>query len=400
MTEIGEKTTLPLWLQESIREVSKIHDDYLRQFGVNVRQPPFNAKGDGGTDDSVILQNAIDYCITNKLPLYIPNTGYNYNSLTNLNVTSPLTIISNHATIAFVNCDGFVFGKGVNGTRITGLDVAHWQRQTDVANTHIAFKYDGDDITHVTGVVMYDVSIDGFNTAIEGSHLWNCYFNKIEINYCLVGIRSIGRSVNNHINKCHISVGGLGSRGMVLGDGINPTEGWYIFENITYGAEKAITAFYCGNSFLCDNIFDFCVNIGVEITEVNGPSFNWTIDNNYIAMSGTTETDNEGGIRINNVTDNNQNRGHRIINNQILVYGGSYAKFGIQSLGSQNKYNVIKDNSINGFTYGDISISGGEKNIIKDNVCLSPITASLPYNIQRGTSTNNVISDNIGMVSP
>lgn len=102
--EIGNKSELPDWLQYSLREVSKMHDDYLRQHAINVRQPPFNAKGnanyfDGqnwyqnrvenedGTysyydladDDSEAFQAAIDYVYEKDIAggvIYLPKGNY------------------------------------------------------------------------------------------------------------------------------------------------------------------------------------------------------------------------------------------------------------------------------------------------------------------------------------
>ncbi|QDP42968.1 putative pectate lyase protein [Bacillus phage vB_BmeM-Goe8] len=57
--EIGDKTSLPQWLQASLREVVQRHEEYLKQVGVNIKQPPFNAVGDGVADDTKAINDAL-----------------------------------------------------------------------------------------------------------------------------------------------------------------------------------------------------------------------------------------------------------------------------------------------------------------------------------------------------
>ncbi|MDF2056293.1 hypothetical protein [Priestia megaterium] len=44
--KIGSSSGLPSWLQKSLYDVSKQFDDHIRDFGINVRRPPYNAYGD------------------------------------------------------------------------------------------------------------------------------------------------------------------------------------------------------------------------------------------------------------------------------------------------------------------------------------------------------------------
>lgn len=73
--EIGNKSTLPEWLQQSLRKVTKQLDDQVRDLGVNVKQPPFNAHVDGETDDTEILRQAISYAEEKGLGIYIPGVS-------------------------------------------------------------------------------------------------------------------------------------------------------------------------------------------------------------------------------------------------------------------------------------------------------------------------------------
>jgi len=58
--DVGERTGLPTWLQTNLYSAVKMHDDYLRSMGVNIKMPPYNAKGNGVDDDAPIIQDAID----------------------------------------------------------------------------------------------------------------------------------------------------------------------------------------------------------------------------------------------------------------------------------------------------------------------------------------------------
>ena len=61
-----------------INEVQQAKDE-VREYVVNVRTPPYNAKGDGVTDDSPIYQRAIDdIAAKGGGTLFIPDTGSEY----------------------------------------------------------------------------------------------------------------------------------------------------------------------------------------------------------------------------------------------------------------------------------------------------------------------------------
>lgn len=70
--EIGVKNTLPVWLQESLRTVSKQLDEHIRQSAINVKQPPYNAKGDGVSDDTQAIKDAL----SNGENIFIPKGTY------------------------------------------------------------------------------------------------------------------------------------------------------------------------------------------------------------------------------------------------------------------------------------------------------------------------------------
>lgn len=136
--EIGDKNTLPEWLQENIRRVTKEHDDYLRQFGVNVRQPPFNMAGDG-TDDPTMLQTIIDYAKENSLPVFLPEGTYVFDNLkvyqnSLINSSGRQNVIIKHVgsgtAIKSVGNAGYVSISNltieINESTLIGIDMSGW----------------------------------------------------------------------------------------------------------------------------------------------------------------------------------------------------------------------------------------------------------------------------------
>ncbi|MGK0575500.1 glycosyl hydrolase family 28-related protein [Macrococcus capreoli] len=74
-SSMGDDSYLPAWLQGSIRETVKMHDNYIRQTGYNLRQPPYNLKADGITDETLALQQALD-SMPAGANVYLPNGNY------------------------------------------------------------------------------------------------------------------------------------------------------------------------------------------------------------------------------------------------------------------------------------------------------------------------------------
>lgn len=87
--KIGISSGLPSWLQKSLFEVAKQHDDYLRQIAINIKQPPFNAKG-GGADDTQAIQAAIDSLGKKGGCILIPNEQF---IVSNLKLQNPFIVL-------------------------------------------------------------------------------------------------------------------------------------------------------------------------------------------------------------------------------------------------------------------------------------------------------------------
>jgi len=113
-TEIGDKTLLPDWLQDSIRDVTKIHDDYLRQFAINICQPPYNANVNN-LDNSSIINLAL---------------------ATGKNIYAPLGVYVCLSEIQMVTVGQCLFGAGKGG----GISETHNPLVSYSDSTTLLFK--------------------------------------------------------------------------------------------------------------------------------------------------------------------------------------------------------------------------------------------------------------------
>lgn len=73
------KNNLVSAINENASSLTQKTNDLLQR-AVNVKQPPYNAKGDGVTDDRSAIWSAIQYCNDNQRPLYFPKGTYLINS--------------------------------------------------------------------------------------------------------------------------------------------------------------------------------------------------------------------------------------------------------------------------------------------------------------------------------
>ncbi|MFP7480188.1 hypothetical protein [Terribacillus saccharophilus] len=184
-SKIGESVSLPQWLQSSLREVSKMHDDYLRNIGVDPRFPPFNAKGDGLSDDTIALQAAIDYCYENKKRLIIPDAVFL--------ISKTLSVYGGYeedfgTIIIGLSRDKSAF-KVSDSSTITSMFTAQRKNQTSEGALH--------------NINIANILLDGNEKAARGLEFLlptaQCIFERIRIK----GVNESGVHVehNNYLNR-------------------------------------------------------------------------------------------------------------------------------------------------------------------------------------------------------
>ena len=308
----------------------------------------FGAVGDGEKDDTQAVQNAVFSCIKNKKTLYLSRPMQSYICKKKIVINGQIYIYGDGMSLCginFVNCDGFEIIEGTSNIIIEKITINQLARQTTINNSFTAIKILGSDKKRPVTHVYRDVFIDGFNTGFKINWLWDAQFDNVKILFGKVGFDIAGLSVNNNISDSSIQVEGSDSKAIFFSDPVNPAEGWKITNLLTFGADYGIYSIYTSNVYVTTPILDFCKKYGIYLESGVGPSTNWQIIGGYIAMSGKNAV---AAIGFNNNKDNNQIRGNKILNVDILAYPDSGGKTGVIFQGQYDVNNVI-DSSFTNF---------------------------------------------------
>lgn len=350
----------------------------------------YGAVGDTTTDDTAALQAAITACPEGGT-VFIPDGTYTIT--TALSVTKAMTIVGEGqytTIIRAVGVSGIIVAQGVTSVKITDLEIARSVRHTTTPNASIGIQVLGVTGSRPRNHVYEDVYIDGFQTAMETNWLWASSFRNFRAGYGQIGLYANGLSVNNMMTHCSIGCdASSGSRGIIIGDGTNATEGWIIGDSLVDSAEIGIEGVGATHCKVHDCIIDHNVNTGVIVRNGTGVmGTNWDIIGNYIAMGPGT---GDSGIALNNATANSQNRGCRVIGNLIFVYSGATCSKGIKALAAESKYHTIMGNTIGdsgtGFTTNDIDAAYDHDITIAANMCRSAITNNIAGGTQVASNT-------------
>jgi len=163
---------------------------------INVKNAPYNAKGDASQDDGPAIQAAFDAAfkpggvsngLTNawkNIPVFIPNGNYIINT--------PLTLTN--------VCGGWIFGAGPGATRL-GLGTSLTSLLTMSGCSNVIFeKMDVEGANVCSRLIDIDWDGTGKGTSNDGSH--NNVFRDLLMSQSLVQHIRIGNS--NH--ECHSNV--------------------------------------------------------------------------------------------------------------------------------------------------------------------------------------------------
>ncbi|MGG4434623.1 glycosyl hydrolase family 28-related protein [Priestia megaterium] len=131
--KIGDLTNLPTWLQVNLTDaVSKLNSN-IEQHGLNVRQPPYNAKGDGTTDDSVAINQAIQDAKAKKIGrVFFPRPSVSYkikNKILNDGRVSLIGDITGSTTLDFSVTNDWgidISGAGLGGSSTDTITIANF----------------------------------------------------------------------------------------------------------------------------------------------------------------------------------------------------------------------------------------------------------------------------------
>lgn len=339
---------------------------------VSLSDPKYNASTEYGDNSSGIAAAMADAPAGGTV--FVPDGTWTYT--TPPSVTKPLTFIgeSKYGSILLANgCNGIEVASGITYVGFRNLEIASAVRHTTTPNSLIGINVAGATGARPTGHIYEDVFIDGFQTGFQSAWLWSSNFRGFGTASGQYGMILNGLSVNNFAS--HLSLVGdqsANSRGIVIGDGTNATEGWVIGDSLIYGWQIGVEGRGATHCKVHHSIIDYCTNSGVVVSHA-GSSFggNWDIDSNYIAITGASGS---AGVDLKNAVSNSQDRGCRVIGNEILTYAGSTALRGVIALGANSKNHNIGLNTINGFTAADIEANEDQGITIANNKCLSSIT--------------------------
>ena len=250
------------------------------------------------------------------------------------------------------------------------MAIVQLTRYSATPNSHRAIATLGTTNSRNFWHIYRDLFIDGFEWAFYVPFTWSTVFNSIVSVFGFGGINSPGQSVNNFVSNC--SLGGsstAGSTGILIGDGVHPTEGWMIQDSFMAYFAVGVHGLYANNCHVRGCIIDFFQQRGVFLqSSANGPSTNWIISDNYMATdsaSGAT-----GVWLFNNFSDSSvQHRGTVVSNNQILRYAVPTAglAFGILQSGSAEENNIITGNRV-ASTNSACEIRAGTNTVVANNI--------------------------------
>lgn len=199
---VGSNTNVDVTIDSSMvfatkREITAI-DGKVNDICVNVKE--FGAIGDGVTDDSLAIQNAINYAISNKASkVFFPSGDFLLeNPLSIQGMYLEICGASNNIggkTRLICKKDGIYLYGGSRYITISNLKIIK-DTSTQMTGTAIKMMKMTDKDIHLLTVSNVQVML--FDTALtcglsventkDGSFMWNCTFRDIRIDSCNAGI--------------------------------------------------------------------------------------------------------------------------------------------------------------------------------------------------------------------
>lgn len=333
----------------------------------------FGAFGDGATDDTAAIAAAVLACGAARGTLYFPPasvTGYKVTSI--INITQPMRIVgaSRAQSVIFLSgSSGFNVSNGLAFLEIEHLTFAQAVRYTTTPNAYYAIKNNGTTISQSYRHNYRDVLIDGFETGVIADGVSSSVFDNLEVINGKFGITAGKQTLNNVIVACKFSSNGaiVNSAAITIGDG-EDAEGWTISHTLTFGFYRSIVFNAAAFCKVHNSILDYNHEFAILIVSGTGPSVGLSIVDNYIGMSGATDT---AIYSVNNAAIGaRQNLGYFIVGNTILTYVGSTCTTGIRIAGSQEYNHVIKGNRV-WATTTDCRLDTGTGIVVKDNIWMN-----------------------------
>ncbi|MGG5207929.1 hypothetical protein ACQWU4_03210 [Chryseobacterium sp. MIQD13] len=372
--------------------------NYRRMHTGHISVKISGASGDGNTNDYYEIQKLIDEMETGQV-LNLENKRYML--FDTLHINKSIKIIGsatkdkdNPPFLITHNNDGIVVNA--RGVVLEGFGIYNIESYVETPNNFTGIKINGNSDVAAYEMIVRDISIHGYKIGLEVNYLWSSQIQTLKTGNCQIGILVKGKSVNNEISgntSLSFDFNTLDSKGIwFLGENEEKTEkeGWRIIDTLIYGAYDAIYAEKTSHVNLMNSMIDFCQHIGIVMLD---GCYNWNINSNYIAL------DKPGyGIYSANNIINPMVRGHKIINNDILIYDNKETdviSIGIDIVGSGSLYDDVIGNSVKNFKVHDIRAYEGLKTTISNNKCLSAIEPNIVSNFITNDNLGNVYYQNL-----
>ncbi|MCJ7932249.1 MAG: glycoside hydrolase family 55 protein [Chryseobacterium sp.] len=349
--------------------------------------------GDGNTDDSHAIQQLIDEMETGQV-LHLDNKRYMLHQPLQINKAIKIKGSATKSSVSFPpflitnNNDGIMINT--SGAVLEGFGIYNIIWYTMSPNGHTGVKVNGSPASHAYDIILRDLTIRGYQTALDVNYLWSSQIQTVKTENCKVGILVRGQSVNNEIsNNTSIAITPdydiPGSRGIWF-EGTASKEGWRIIDTFICNVYEGIYAENTSRVSILNSMIDFCRHVGIGIAE---DCNNWNINSNYIAL----RQPGYGICLTNHVQGSKFTRGNKILDNDIVMYDHpetDHISIGINIAGKGSLYDDLRGNSVKGFKVYDIQAASGLKTTISYNKCLSEIHPNIMGNF--------ITNDNVGTV--
>ncbi|MEV7975430.1 glycosyl hydrolase family 28-related protein [Streptomyces sp. NPDC086519] len=215
---------------------------------INVRKAPYNAAGDGVTDDTTAIQAAIAAVGANGGTIYLPAGSYL------LNGSSGLSIIVNAVTVRGAGAEAtkILVGSGFTGSTaisVTGANAQIMDLSVSGASSTTTsnpaahgiavsgarrLKVDSCQFWYLNGYAIRALATSSGST----SNPHGTQLSRLRINQCAGGIYFLGHTaqgyaVNSFVTDVHIQQGGVATGANANADGVRIEDAWdVLLENV------------------------------------------------------------------------------------------------------------------------------------------------------------------------
>lgn len=321
----------------------------------------FGARGDGGITsretNSLAVEAAIAYMdAARQTKLYVPagDVGSKlYTMQRPISLKAGMTLFGDGMRESFLN-----FPAGVNGVVLSSdckLKDIGLEAVLDNTKLQNGITVVGDTDSRPYRVFISRVYVGNFYRVAETNWMWASVIKSVHSINSGRGIQAKGVTVNNVLKSCQLAGRDVSNddAAVLIGDGINATEGWMITQNLTFGFGIGLRLNKCSHCAMSNNIWDFCYKHGVLYSDV---SINNKIVNDYIGMSDGAVT----GYYANQNADHQQSKGNKISQCDIVAYGTLQAGLRL----SQYEHNARVDKvSVDSCSIASIAVEGSPRNV-------------------------------------